>query len=388
MVDFKVIKLYIVAMLVKYFFIALLFVFYGKASSMEEELDLKQKAGQLLIVGYEGTKPEDPGVQAVMYDVRSSRVGGVIAFGRNLENVDQIRRLNKALAMAAEEVGLPTLIRAVDQEGGCVQRLKPKHGFPETPAAKELAVGTVDAALACYKDLAHGLRDVGFNWNFAPCVDLDLAGEHGLAIGKHGRSYGPDVATVELYGGAMIDGLNDAGCLSCVKHYPGHGSAKGDTHHGFIDVTEVWREEELLPFYSLVERAGAVMTAHVFNKNLDPANPATLSPLILNNLREHCPDVVIVSDCMQMQGIQQACTSFSDGVIRALKAGIDQIVYANNPIKHGASCTQGFEPGWDFPQRFVDIVLNAIESEQITEVEINEKLSRIMALKSRLAKPL
>lgn len=348
-------------------------------------LTLAQKIGQLLIVGFVGTTPQDSDIQKLAMDVASSRVGGVIAYKRNIENADQISVLNEFLERQVKETGVPPLIRAVDQEGGNVQRLNSKNGFSETPSAKEMAALPMDHASLLYDELARNVKNAGFNWDFAPCMDLDIAGKDGAAIGKWERSYGVDSDVVVSYGGALIDALHSQGCLSCVKHYPGHGSAKGDTHLGFVDVTSVWEEKELEPFYQLGSKAGAVMTAHIVNKTLDPDNPATLSPKILGMLRAQCPTVTIVTDCLQMDAIQQACGSFEEAVVRALTAGVDLIIYANNPQKSGKSSAPGFEPGPDLPERFVAAVQSGLRRGVLTEEQLNERFERVMTLKGRIS---
>lgn len=352
---------------------------------MWDHLTMAQKIGQLLIVGFVGIGPQDADIQALAKDISESRVGGVVAYARNIENTGQISQLNTFLADQAKAHGLPPLIRAVDQEGGKVQRLNSKNGFEDTPSASEVSEKSVEEALSFYQKMAGSVKKAGFNWDFAPCVDLNIAGLEGSAIGKLGRSYGVEADVVVSYGNTMIDALYEQGCLSCVKHYPGHGSAKGDTHHGFVDVTDVWQEEELKPFYMLGSKAGAVMTAHVVNRKLDEKNPATLSSKILGGLRDQCPDVVIVSDCIQMGAIQNLCESFEDAIVRALGAGVDLIIYANNPNKDGQSSTKGFDPGPDLPERFVAAVQSGLRRGALTEAQINEHFERVIAFKVRIS---
>lgn len=365
---------------------------------MFEHLTLAQKIGQLLMVGFLGTIPSQPDIQTLSHHIAESRVGGIISYKRNIEDAKQIAYLNEFLSRAAQEKGLPLLVKGVDQEGQGVLRLNTKNGFSDTPSAKEIAAKPFPEVRSLYGELARNVKEAGFTLDFAPCVDLDIAGVDGSAIGKWGRSYGNDVETVVSYGGIMIEALREQGCLSCVKHYPGHGSAgkkkesavsgegdkNSDTHLGFVDVTDVWEERELEPFFALGPKAGAVMTAHVFNRKLDPDNPATLSSVILSRLRAQCPNVTIITDCLQMEAIQQTCGSFKNAVIRALQAGGDVIVYANNPRKLGQPSAPGFEPGPDLPERFLAAVQNGLRRGELTEAQINEKFERVMAMKARL----
>ena len=175
---------------------------------------------------------------------------------------------------------------------------------------------------------------LGINQNLAPVVDLNV-NPVSPAIGAYERSFGADVDKVTAHARAFIEAHHAHQVLCTLKHFPGHGSAAGDSHNGFVDVTETWSHEELAPYATLIQAglADAVMTAHVFNRQWDETDPATLSPAVITGLlREELGySGVVFSDDMQMGAIQQFYT-FEEAIRKALEAGVDVIAIANNSV--------------------------------------------------------
>jgi beta-N-acetylhexosaminidase len=132
----------------------------------------------------------------------------------------------------------------------------------------------------------------------------------------------------------FVDVFQRHGIACCYKHFPGHGSALDDTHKGFVDVTNTFKEEELIPYYQLVRdvyKPTMIMTAHVVNKHLDRQGlPATLSHEILTGLlrKQMGYDGVIISDDLQMQAISDHY-SLEDALCLTINAGADMIIFAN-----------------------------------------------------------
>lgn len=295
---------------------------------------LREKLARLLLVGFRGTTPEE--AAPTIADIRERQLGGVLLFDvdqptggtRNVVSPQQVAALTTALQDAAGG----RLIVAVDEEGGRVARLDDRHGFPSTISAAELGRRndpsfTEEAARA----LAGTLRDAGVTLNLAPVVDLNLNPANPV-IGALDRSFGADADLVVAQATAFIGGHREIGIRTALKHFPGQGSATGDTHTGFVDVTETWRRDELAPFTRLIDGglADAVMTAHVFNATLDPDAPATLSrPTITGILREELGfDGPVVSDDLQMGAIAQQF-GYEEALRRALLAGVDLLLIAN-----------------------------------------------------------
>ena len=345
------------------------------------EPDLETKIAQMLLVGFRGltATPEDP----IIRDIAELGLGGVLLFDRdqptgasvrNIESPDQLRTLGADLQSAAEAgpAGLPLLI-AIDQEGGQVARLRPEHGFPATQSAAALAargdpLHTAEAASA----IAATLADAGITLNLAPVVDLDLNPASPI-IGALDRSFGADPELVAEHAMAFVDGHRRHGVRTALKHFPGHGSAAGDTHAGIVDVTDAWSEVELEPFERLIAsgHADAVVTAHVFNATLDPDDPATLSRATITGiLRQQLAfDGPVISDDLQMGAIRDAY-GYPEAVALAIEAGVDVLTIANQQV---------FEA--DIVRRTIDVVAGHVASGRIGEERIEEAYRRIRRFK-------
>jgi len=291
---------------------------------------LNKMVGQMILVGFRGTSPDDESVRELANDIRAGRIGGVILFSfdvasgvadgiprneirwqtksRNIIDIDQVRELNDYLQNAAS--ARPPLFVSIDFEGGRISRILPEHRFDFVlDSAKELAANYPPETVGeMYYELGIRLRDLGFNVNFAPTVDVDI-NPHSPAIGAMGRAFSDDAALVTKYGRAASDGLARANIIYSLKHFPGHGSADVDSHHGTVDITNTWVESELIPYRELArtDMPGMVMVAHVFKKTLDAEFPASLSPKIVDGmLRTDIGfDGVVITDDLQMGAIYE-----------------------------------------------------------------------------------
>lgn len=258
--------------------------------------------GQLFMVGFVGTKASDPSVEQLGDMLEQGSLGNVIFFQRNIENPQQLKELTTYLHTRARKnpLGLCPLF-AVDQEGGRVQRLKTANGFPQFPSAQ--TVGTWEDAQKIrqtYGEMADMLSNHGFNMNLGPVIDLALENETGV-IGRLERAYSADVDRVVDCARIFHEEHEARHLLTAVKHPPGHGSAKVDTHEGFVDVSGVWQDKELDPFRALL-RSGhvdSVMMAHTYNRQFDAAYPASISKSTIEGMirkREGYNGVVITDD--------------------------------------------------------------------------------------------
>lgn len=342
---------------------------------------LREKIGQMIIMGFQGTSKDDPGVQAMCSQLKDGLASGVILFRYNIESPSQVKNLAATLKQAAE---IPAFI-SVDQEGGQVQRLSPKNGFTAYPSAQSIAQMALKEALEWYTKLAMELQAHHINFDFAPCVDVNPLGFKCPVIGDLQRSYSSDPGKVIQYANLMIEAFKKAGVANCIKHFPGHGSAKGDSHEGYVDVSETWKGRELIPFMELVKMGNvdSVMTAHIFNENLDKNNPATLSKPTLDKLRHAGFDGVIITDDLHMGAIQQHY-KLKDAVIGSINAGCDMFILSNN--KAAAMGVDGFEPDPMIGKKVVDLIAQAIDDGDILESRIDESFQRVVTLKkTRLA---
>jgi len=342
---------------------------------------LNDKIGQMVLVGFRGTKldPSNP----VLADIRDRHIGGVVLFDydvpgqspvRNIESPSQVRNLTAAL----KEASPSPLLVAVDQEGGKVSRLKEKFGFPATVSQQSL--GTSDDIRATRKsaeETAKTLAECGFNINFSPVVDLNINPENPV-IGGRGRSFSENPAVVTEHAIEVIKAHHARGILTTLKHFPGHGSSKDDSHLGFVDVTETWSRTELEPYEKIIAAglSDTVMTAHIFNSKLDTSLPATLSGRTIDGLLrgELRFDGVVISDDMQMKAIS-AHYGLEEAVFLAIRAGVDILAFANNSI---------FDP--DVAASAIQIIRKAVHDGKISEERIDRSYARITRLKSRLGK--
>jgi beta-N-acetylhexosaminidase len=224
------------------------------------------------------------------------------------------------------------LLIAVDQEGGLVQRLRKKRGFSEDfPKASRVAAKGEAAARRIYGRMAKELQRSGINYDLAPVVDLALNPQNRVIVG-FGRSYGKDPETVARYASLFVDAMHRHGVATSLKHFPGHGSSTGDTHAGFVDVSEQWRPGELEPYRRMVKagKADSIMVAHLFNRCFDSRYPASLSRSTIRHVLrgELGYDGVVITDDLQMGAIAKRY-SLSETLRLALDAGNDILLFGN-----------------------------------------------------------
>ncbi|MBI4495579.1 MAG: glycoside hydrolase family 3 [Deltaproteobacteria bacterium] len=358
--------------------------------------NLKEMIGQMIMVGFREAELSE--TAPVRRAIQKEGLGGIILYNidlpcyqmelkkhphldritaaricpRNILSPGQLKGLTSALQSAAP---IPLLI-GVDMEGGLVSRLGPAAGFPETESPAELGRKDDPAATGrAAEAIAQTLGGMGINLNLAPVVDLDLNPE-GL-ISKTGRSFGSDPERVFRHAQAFILAHRARGIFTCLKHFPGKGSAGKDTHFEVADVTSLYQPQEIHPFAWLIERelADTVMTAHIHHSGWDKEFPATLSPRILPVLlREKLryPGVVI-SDDLLMGAIEKRF-SLEEACLLAVQAGVDILLASNNSPK-------GYDP--DLFARMMEALMRAVEGKRIPKKRITASHARIMTLKER-----
>jgi beta-N-acetylhexosaminidase len=261
-------------------------------------------------------------------------LGGVILFDyscrtqqydNNIESPEQVQRL------CAEISALPSAPMVfIDQEGGLVRRLKESRGFAPLPSAKEFNHLAQDEKRAILSASFAELRRLGIHYDFAPVIDVDYNPEN-PNIGKIKRSYSADLAEVEA--NALLAGeVARAQRIGlCLKHFPGIGGALVDSHQEFMDISDALRDEQEELFYSLAPKmfGDAVLVSHAIVRQWDRDHPMTLSAAGLGRLRKRLPDTLLITDDMQMQGLQKALGTREAG-LQSLKAGIDMLCIGNN----------------------------------------------------------
>jgi beta-N-acetylhexosaminidase len=256
---------------------------------------------------------------------------GFILFKRNIESPDQTERL---VAAMRDAVGTHCPI-LIDQEGGRVARLKPPH-WPEFPSMEKLVDGLplVDAKKRVFENaivIGKVLTDLGINVDCAPVCDLKMEGAHSI-VGD--RSFGNDPIQVATLAAVMCDGLRAAGVTPIIKHIPGHGRAKVDSHEDLPKVDtplDILEKTDFKVFSLLASQDCWAMTAHIVYTALDPTFPATTSPTVIRYIREHIGfKGLLISDDISMKALKGDLGQLS---CDALAAGCDIILHCNGHMQ-------------------------------------------------------
>ncbi len=334
---------------------------------------LRNEIGQMIMVGIRGTHLSGDAMEQTRNQITNGEIGGIILFKHNIKNSRQFRIFVKSLkALPVEQ----PLLLAVDEEGGRVRRLRKSQGFEEFPSAATVgAKNTPDEAYRIYSRMAKQIQQTGLNVNLAPVVDVNI-NKISPAIGQLNRSFSRNPGQVYEFSEAFIRAHNDVGVLTTLKHYPGHGSSREDSHNGITDITATWRSSEQVPFKRLIDsaRVDMIMAGHLMDRGVDPKFPASISKAHIQlTLRDDLGyDGVVITDDLQMGAIINRF-ELEDIIISAINAGCDILQFSDPQ-----------DLNEDLPNRIVEIVLQAIEAGQIDPQRIQESYDRIIKLKSRL----
>jgi beta-N-acetylhexosaminidase len=342
------------------------------SAQVRDSLDIK--IGQMILIGM----PKAEVDTSVIADIRSGKVGTILFFEKNVPKSSTAFAALKKMIWTYQKAAPIPLFVAIDQEGGRVNRLKDKYGFPRSITAKEMGKAkTLDSVRFYAEAIASNLAGLGFNVNFAPVVDVTVSSNPNNPIFATGRSFSSNADSVSLMAKEYIKPHRKFGVITVLKHFPGHGSSQADTHLGLADVTSFWKDFELSPYKTLIEEgyADAVMSAHIVNKKLEPsAYPGTLSKRMLDSLlRKNLHfNGVVFSDDMQMHAITKMY-SLDESVKLAINAGIDILCFSNN-IPNSEERTV---------DKVHSIIKQAVAKGEISSARIDQSFQRIMQLKKR-----
>lgn len=337
------------------------------------KMSLREKVGQLFIVRLEAlaensnaeTAPATDRVDdAVISRIEEYPVGGIALFSRNITSAEQLPMFISDLQSNSKY----PLFVAVDEEGGNVARVA-NSGFFNVASYKSMAeVGKTDnpaKAEEVGRKIGFYLKKIGFNYDFAPVADVNTNPDN-IVIGD--RSYGNDPVTVGKMVSAQLDGLHKSGIIGTLKHFPGHGDTKDDTHSGYVSVNKSWDELkacELVPFISALDKADTIMVSHITVTSIDKL-PSSLSyEIITRKLRNELGyNGVIITDSMAMGAVADSYTS-DIAAVMAVKAGADIILMPESLEKS------------------FNAVLNAVNSGEISISRIEESAERVLTLKAK-----
>ncbi|HEY7984419.1 MAG TPA: glycoside hydrolase family 3 N-terminal domain-containing protein [Ktedonobacterales bacterium] len=331
------------------------------AQQMLGHLSLDDKLGQLIIMQF--TEQTYTPTQAAM--IQPYHPGGAILYSYAMGSGDQLKSL---LASAQRDSPIP-MLTMTDLEGGWIDHLAEYVG-PHMSAPEMAATGDPGVATAQGAKVAHDLLSFGFNADLAPDVDVELV----AGPDQIGRDFGTTPAPVVTYAGAFLQGLQSAGVIGTLKHFPGLGDATTDAH---ADLPVINRSRadleatELAPYRALIAsgQAQMIMSTDVLMPALDPTMPAELSrPIVTGILRDELHfNGVAITDALYMAGIQDKYY-FSQAAVMAIEAGNDMIMAPFTPGMIG------------------DVIAGlkaALDSGALTMDQINASVERILALKLR-----
>ena len=313
-------------------------------------------AGQLIMIRFPGTVLD----AATAEFLKTNSIRAVCLFRGNMTDSEQLAKLTADLRAV---MGPESLI-AIDQEGGAVVR---STWVPAPPAA--MGLGAADDTDLSYRTgaaVARAVKALGFNWNFAPVLDLNN-NPHNPVIAE--RSFGAEPKRAAELAMAWMAGSHAEGVACCVKHFPGHGDTNVDSHRDLPTVNKPMEELdrlELAPFRIASGAAPAMMTAHIVYPTLDPDNPATMSRRILNDLlrQEWKYKGIIITDGMDMHAIAGRY-GVGNAAVRALTAGADMVMAL------GTTETQ---------EETLNSIAAALASGALTQQEVQDRLDRLAAL--------
>lgn len=293
-------------------------------------------------------------------------VGGIILYAWNIKDESQLAQfLSQLKALKGEP------LMCIDEEGGRVARIANNDNFHVKKYESMAAIGaTGDPANAyeCGNTIGTYLKRYGFDIDFAPVADVNTNPEN-IVIGARAFSNDPAVAAPMVTN--YLQGLKDVGITGCIKHFPGHGDTKADTHYGYAQTQKTWAE--MLDCEIVTFRAGIqwgcqlIMTAYISAPNVTGEDiPSTMSSVILQD-KLRCElgyQNIIVTDAMDMGAITQQYT-IDKATVGCIQAGADIVL-----------CPK------DFVKAF-DAVVAAVENGTITEARLNQSVRRILRLKKQ-----
>ncbi|MGY4474936.1 glycoside hydrolase family 3 N-terminal domain-containing protein [Bradyrhizobium sp. USDA 3364] len=305
-------------------------------------------------------------------------LGGVILFDYSCQTRQYDNNITSPAQVQSLCAGIAALpsqpLVFIDQEGGLVRRLKDGLGFQPLPSAKDFNRLTVTEKQTILAASYGELRRLGIRYNFAPVIDVDYNSDN-PNIGRIKRSYSSDLGEVEANARLVDAAARLAGVGLCLKHFPGIGGARVDSHLEFMDISDALRPEQEELFYTLAPQTygDAVLVSHAIVRQWDAQHPMTLSPAGIGRLRGRLPETLLITDDMQMQGLQKALGT-SAASLQGIAAGMDMICIGNNLF--------------DQEQEMAGIaaaVARAVQDGALDQAAVQRSIARVQRRKALLA---
>ncbi|MBW4839481.1 MAG: beta-N-acetylhexosaminidase [Paenibacillaceae bacterium] len=330
------------------------------------QLSTEEKIGQLVLVGMEGTKPDD----VTRSLIEEYRVGGFIFYKDNIQDTQQALELFNGLKAANAKQPVP-LFLSVDEEGGRVSRMPGE--LTKLPTARKIGnTGSEELAGQMGGILGRELAGFGLNLDFAPVLDVNSNPDNPV-IGD--RAFGTKPEIVSRMGIAVMKGIREQGVIPVVKHFPGHGDTSVDSHLGLPvvehDLTRL-RKLELVPFKQAIqEGTDVVMIAHLLMPKLDPEHPASFSKAVIDNLlrQELGYEGTIISDDMTMGAIVEHY-DIADAAVQFIQAGGNIVLVGHDYEKE---------------KQVIQALRDAVNSGKISVETLDERVYNVLKLKEKYA---
>ena len=328
-----------------------------------EKLSIEEKVGQLFMVGLEEKTNED-----IANLIQENKIGGVVLYRKNYHTYEEMLAYVNNIKELNSKNSIPIFI-SIDQEGGRVNRM-PQEILNLKSATKLANTKNVEIVKESGKIIGEMLNKTGISIDYAPVLDIRKFKEK-HAIGD--RCYGENKEDVSKYGIEVMKEMQNQGVIPVIKHFPGHGLTKKDSHFRIPKITEkveILEKEDMIPFEKAIkENAEAIMVGHLIIKNVDKKYPASLSKKVIQKylIEKYNYKGLIITDDLKMMAIQLHY-NMKKAVVKAIEAGND-IIMIGLPYKK--------------VNKIIKFIVKEVKNGRIKEERINESVEKIIEIKEK-----
>lgn len=328
-----------------------------------EKLSLEEKVGQLFMVGLEEKTNED-----IANLIQENKIGGVVLYRKNYHTYEEMLAYVNNIKELNSKNSIPIFI-SIDQECGRVNRM-PQEILNLKSATKLANTKNVEIVKESGKIIGEMLNKTGISMDYAPVLDIRKFKEK-HAIGD--RCYGENKEDVSKYGIEVMKEMQNQSVIPVIKHFPGHGLTKKDSHFRIPKITEkieILEKEDMIPFEKAIkENAEAIMVGHLIIKDVDKKYPASLSEKVIQKylIEKYNYKGLIITDDLKMMAIQLHY-NMKKAVVKAIEAGND-IIMIGLPYKK--------------VNKIIKFIVKEVKNGRIKEEKINESVEKIIAIKEK-----
>ena len=328
-----------------------------------KNLTIEEKVGQMLMVGVENKNCIKP----VERLIEKYKIGGVLLYKRDYKNYKELNDLINRLRALGRKNKIPLFI-AIDQEGGRVNRMPDEFG--NVPSANKLASYKEEDLVEKAGDVTgEMLRSIGFNFNFAPVLDIKRFGNT-QAIGD--RAFSDDLETVSRCGITYMNKMKEHHIVPAIKHYPGHGATSKDSHFTLPVIEESKKnleQEDLVPFKKAIEcGADVLLVGHLKIKRVTHGYPASMSKSFVRKYirKKQRFNGIVITDDIRMKAVK-ILYGTKRALIKAFKAGNDIVLFKYNTGD----------------EALLDKILKEVREGKINIAKVNRSVRRILKIKEK-----